>query len=63
MFEEKIVRLEADLFMAIDFGADGCTAVYCEVRKLADGTLLVEEFGRLLNHKTMGVLNGSQAHE
>lgn len=45
MFEEKIVRLEADLFMAIDFGADGCTAVYCEVRKLADGTLLVEEFG------------------
>jgi hypothetical protein len=50
MLEGKIVQFEPDVFMGIDFGDDGRTAVYCQMRKLPDGTFLVEEFGRLLDH-------------
>lgn len=60
MLEGKLVQLEPDLFMGIDFGDDGKSTMYCEMRKLPDGTLLVEAFGRLLDHDALTLLKGRE---
>ena len=51
MSKDEIVQLEPDVFMGIDHGSHGDDSFYCQMRRLPNGQLLVESFGRLIEGK------------
>lgn len=57
MRKDEIVQLEPDVIMGIDYGDEPDVAYYCEMRRLPNGTLRVESFGRLIE----GGANGKKA--